>query len=276
MTTNQVPKPVKFTREVAEQINEAAKRAATRDYVVVNVNLSKRSAVITSESDAPLLTAGVLLEKGDPTDTVIMDVGANSPLELEILKGIPFHVEAAQLRLVSQNKDLSDTELEIAEARLLATKLITFPKFSYKSRKRKGVIPLEDYPDDYLSVLMMACDAVNNPESDDVYQVRIRRDYPVETDKRVMAVFKRFPKATQWIARQPALLTPQQAKMVEHLRSALREIVLEDLVISPNLFLNNSKKERIDDGFPISVLAESIQQTLFSAVCIAHKLPNIL
>lgn len=263
---------IKFTPEIITKVNEAAKS----EHITVEVNISKRTAHGRIDSDAPALTSEVLLEKGDPTTTVIMNVGADEPLELEVLNGVPFSVEAAQLRLVSQYKDESDDALELAEARLLATKLITSPRFSYKQRKRKGVIPLEDYPDEYLSMLMTACNAVIYPDTDDVYQVRILREMPESTDKRILSCFRRFPKAIDYINTQPGLLTPKQAKMVEHLRHRLREIVLEDLISSPNLFTNNSNKQNITDGYPLSVLSESILQSLFSAVCIAHKLPNIL
>ena len=264
-------KHIKFTPEVIERAAEAAKR----EYIVCDVNLSKRTANLRSESDAPLLTADVLLEKGDPTTTVIMNVGADEPLEVEVLNGVPFSVEAAQLRL-ALNEALELDELVEAEARLLVSNLIVFPKFTLSRRKKKGVIFLDDYPDDYLMLLLHACNAVIYPEADDVYQVHVKREMPAETDKRIVSCFRRFPKAIEYIATQPALLTQKQAKMVENLRHALRDIVLEDLVIRPNLFTNNSNKENIADGFPVSVLAESVKQVLFSAVCRAHKLPNIL
>ena len=263
---------IKFTPEIITKANEAAKS----EHLTVEVNIAKRTAQIRLDSDAPVLTSEVLLEKGDPTTTVIMNVGGDAPIELEVLNGVPFSVEAAQLRLVNRYKDESDDALELAEARLLATQLIKFPRFSYKQRKRKDVIPLEDYPDEFLSVLMTACNAVIYPDADDVYKVRIFREMPESTDKRILSCFRRFPKAIDYINTQPGRLTPKQAKMVEHLRHRLREIVLEDLITSPNLFTNNSNKQNITDGYPLSVLSESILQSLFSAICLAHKLPNIL
>ena len=270
MTTT-TSEPIKFTPEVIA----IAKESAKRDYITCDVNLSKRTAVLRSESDAPLLTADVLLKKGDPTTTVIMNVGADEPLEVEVLNGVPFSVEAAQLRL-ALNEDLDEDELARTEARLLVSTLVVFPKFTTSKRKRKGVINLDDYPDELLIALSQACGAVINPEEDDVYQVRIKREFPDATDKRIVACFKRFPKATMLINTQPAKLTAKQAKQVERLRHALRDIVLEDLIVSPNLFTNDSDKENIADGFPLAVLSESIKQVLFSSICKAHKLPNIL
>ena len=183
--------------------------------------------------------------------------------------------KSAQLRL-ALNEDLDIDELVKAEARLLVSSLVVFPKFTLSRRKRKGVLNLGDYPEELLIALSRACDAVINAEGDDVYQVRIKRKMPDSTDKRILSCFKRFPKATMLINTQPAKLTAKQAKQVERLRHAIRDIVLEDLIVSPNLFTNNSNKENIADGFPLSVLGESVKQTLFSAVCKSHRLPNIL
>ena len=256
--------------------------AANRGYIGVDVNLSKRSAMIArADSDAPMLDAHILADIGTPTRTVILDVGDDTPLKLEICNGIAFSLECARQRLLSRfikkGLDSNDASVLVASVRkemlLMVSKLVVDPKFTFsgeRRRKLKNEIWLDAYDTSLLNALFSACDAIINPENDAVYRVHYRRDIPSDLDTAMNACLRKHPKTQKLIETPLSDLKPKQAQNVEKLRNRLRAIALEAMILAPKLTQTDTDTIPLTEAYPLPFIGESPIAALCEGLKQAH------
>ena len=251
--------------------HEMIQKFEAKQEQIVEINISKRSAESVWQSDAAMLDAYVLSEH-PPTDDVRLTIDDETELELEILAGVPFTLECAQQRLLGRymQKDLEDdainTELITAEAKLMVSRLIVNPSFTYKGDTRRKGISLDTYDDTLLSAFAQCCDAVCNKDSDDVFQVHIARDKPEDFDRHVEKLLNKDRRTRILMQRQPFQLNSTQATKVEKLYDRLRRYVLTQMITRPNLTVTHSESVPLTQAYPVRFLSEIVQQTLFRAV----------
>ena len=120
---------------------------------IVEINIANQQATLVETSDAPPLTVEVLAEKGKKTKTaelVFEDIqSTGEPPEIEVLNGVPFSVEVARTKILRefQNKETKKDEYEknLAVLRLLVSKMVVAPKFSFRGKGEGS--PIEEQSD---------------------------------------------------------------------------------------------------------------------------------
>lgn len=276
----QLDKQIHFKRAAQVVEASAAPRlsaevftADTRPEALVEVNFAQETARFVDSSDAPLLTPDILSVLGKPIKTVEMFF-ENNIYTVQIRDGKPLSLEVAYLKLLMAYEDIdvdakTENERDRAIANLLLAHMVVDPAFSYQD-KGDGT-PIESLSSVMIEALCNAYAAVNTPEEDAIYQVKVRRGVPAD-------VFALFGESFEWYPvggenKRYVDMSEEERVAAEARHNARRQVLVSQMIVDPLLsFKANTETDTFSsDAYPVENLSERFLNTLYEA----HRVVNI-
>lgn len=231
--------------------------------VCVEVNFRNITARIVETSSAPVLTPEVMRTLGKPIKTVEMFYESDF-WQVSVRDGVPSELQILSLKLQS-GETAEQTEMMYR----LLSEMFVDPVFTYGGTG--DGIPIEARSDAMISALMSAFSAVNFPEEDLLFQVRVRRRVPdgLIEELRSLGIGDTREDERRYVDLSDSELVEEMETNRLH-----RHFVLPQVIVEPKLICypldeqgeqNREKDIEYDQetgGYPVEMLSERFLQTL--------------
>ena len=240
----------------------------TREVDLVEINVSKCIVKIVETSDAPVLTPELLAEKATPIRYIELyyngkrwQVGIRhgTPLSLDIsLLCLKKGFEQAESTL--EKKDDQETQAQ----HLILSRMVAEPVFSYKGEP-EGAPAIEECSTSLLQSLWESHLSVNSTQTDETYQIQVRRGIPLRVSQRIHEMQQRYyPSISK---KKYEDMIPSEIDQVVKSDFLHRAIFVSEMIESPSLTFDG---DTTDEGYPI----EQISDAFFSVIYNAQKQVN--
>ena len=241
-----------------------------QETALVEVNFRDESARAVESSDAPKLTREILETKGAPIKTA-ETFFHDRMWQVKVWDGIPLSVEVEQLKLRIEYAEqklnrVAMEERDRAIANLLLGKMMVDPQFSYKGEGEGP--PIEACSSVLIESLCNAYNEVNNAESDEIFQVTVRRGVPADVFALFGESFEFYPVGVK--SKKYVDMSEDELAAAEGRQAARRKVFVAKMILDPVLLY--TPEEGVDtEGYPVELLSERYLKTLHEA----HQVVNI-
>lgn len=243
-----------------------------QETALVEVNFTDESARVVETSDAPKLTRKILQKKGKPIKTV-ETFFHDRMWQVKVRDGLPLSVEVELLKIRMEyaeqkgNPRVVSEERDRAIANLLLGKMMEEPQFSYQGQGEGP--PIEERSSVLIESLCNAYNDVNALETDEIYQVTVRRGVGADVFALFGESFEFYPVGVK--SKKYVDMSEDELAAAEGRQAARRKVFVAKMILDPVIAYTPAEDAIDTVGYPVDQLSERYLKTLHEA----HQVVNI-